>query len=120
MAESNKKMTATIRRLLSLLNRSFILHNLLDPTLAKSVRLETEGGEGGFNRGEKITINKRTMKFPYTISSPPPRNEKVVKTAVKISFLNPGRMIALLKNIIMRGVQMTERRQLRREWTERR
>jgi hypothetical protein len=54
------------------------------------------------------------------ISIPPPKNEMAIKTAVKISFLNPGRAIALLKNIRMRGAQMTERRQLRREWTERR
>jgi hypothetical protein len=43
----------------------------------------------------------------------------VIKMAVNISFFNPGFAIALLKNIIIRGVQMTERRIARRLWTER-
>jgi hypothetical protein len=38
----------------------------------------------------------------------------------KISFLRPGRRSALRKNIMISGVQITDKRQVRREWTERR
>jgi len=51
---------------------------------------------------------------------PPPKKEMAIKMEVKISFFHPGLEIALLKYIMMRGVQMTERRVLRRLWTERR
>jgi hypothetical protein len=44
----------------------------------------------------------------------------VMKIAVKISFLNPRPLIALLKNIIIKGVQILERRMVSRLWTERR
>ena len=38
----------------------------------------------------------------------------VIKMAVKISFLKPGPWIALLKNIMIRGVQTLERRMVNR------
>jgi hypothetical protein len=44
----------------------------------------------------------------------------VRKKAVKNSFLNLGWMSAFLKNNIIKGVQMTDRKQERREWTDRR
>jgi hypothetical protein len=44
----------------------------------------------------------------------------VIKIAVKISFLKPRPWIALLKNIIIKGVQILERRMVSRLWTERR
>jgi hypothetical protein len=44
----------------------------------------------------------------------------VIKIAVKISFFSPGRATALLKKIMIKGVQMTERRMVRRLWTDRR
>jgi hypothetical protein len=65
-------------------------------------------------------MKKRTKKLPYTISIPPPKKEIVVKMATKISFLNPGWMSALLKNNMINGVQMTDRKQERSEWTDRR
>jgi hypothetical protein len=43
-----------------------------------------------------------------------------MKIEVTISFLSPGHDIALLKNIMISGVQITDKRQVRREWTERR
>ncbi|NWF52758.1 MAG: hypothetical protein HXY47_06720 [Nitrospirae bacterium] len=63
-------------------------------------------------------MKKSIKKIPYTISTPPPKKEIVRKIPVNISFLIPLETIALLKNIIIRGDQTTERRQLRREWTE--
>jgi hypothetical protein len=44
----------------------------------------------------------------------------VIKTEVKISFFKPFSMIALLKNIMIKGIQTLERRVVNMLWTERR
>jgi hypothetical protein len=44
----------------------------------------------------------------------------VIKIAVKISFLTPFPLIALLKNIMIKGVQTLERRMVSRLWTDKR